>query len=77
MPLSFLLIGIAWEELATVVGPEKAPEMEKMVRGAIAKDGKRFEDLGYKYEFMTYGTDEEMGRLETKLKEEKYDGICM
>jgi hypothetical protein len=30
--------------------------MEKMLCGAIAKDGKRFEDMGYQYEFMTYGT---------------------
>lgn len=30
--------------------------MEKLFCGAIAKDGKRFEDLGYQYQFMTYGT---------------------
>lgn len=77
MTRSFLLIGIAWEELSTVVGEEKAPEFTKMVKDAITKDEARFVDAGLKFEFTTYGTQEKMDRLEAKLEEGKYDGVAM
>lgn len=77
MSLSFLLIGIDWPELAEAVGPEKSEEMTKMVKAGLAKDEARFKVQGLKYEFMTYGTKESMGKLEEKLKNEKYDGVCV
>jgi hypothetical protein len=77
MTLSFLLIGIAWAELAVLVGEDKVEEMTKMVKAGISKDEARFTAAGLQYEFMVYGSDEGMGRLEDKLKESKYDGVCM
>lgn len=77
MPLSFLLIGIAMKELASMVGPEKAAGMAGMIQTAIAKDEARFVAAGLKYELMSVEAGAGMEPLEAKLKENKFDGVCM
>lgn len=77
MPNSFLLIGIAWEEMKGIVGEEKAEETTAAVKGMLKKGEQQFIDAGLDYEFMTYSPNESMERLEQKLKEKNWAGVCM
>jgi hypothetical protein len=77
MSLSFLLIGVAMKELASMVGPEKAPGMAEMIKTALAKDEARFIAAGLKYDFMSFEAGAGMEALEARLRENKFDGVCM
>lgn len=77
MPGSFLLIGIAWDELAGVVGEAEAPEMTKKVKAAIARDTESFKEAGLELDFIAYGTQEPMQRLEEQLRGKEYKGVAM
>jgi hypothetical protein len=77
MVKSFLLIGIAWDQLKEMVGEEAAPKMTEMVKSGIAKDTQAFKDAGLELEFIDYGTEEPMARLEGKLAEKEYKGVAM
>lgn len=77
MTLSFLLIGISWDQYETMVGADKAEEMIARVKAALTRDEEQFKVAELDYQFLDYGPGESMHRLEKVLEEKEWSGVCM
>jgi len=77
MPLSFLLIGIAWDQMERLVGPDRAPAITTQVKAALARGEEEFRQAGLNYRLINFGPEESMDRLEGVLREKKWDGVCV
>lgn len=76
MPLSFLLIGISFDQFP-ILFPQGHEEMESKIRAGLKVTDDLFRGAGLDYEFLEYSPKEDMSRLEGKLKGGKYDGVVM
>ena len=75
--LSFLLIGIAWDQYSSMVPLKKVESTIVGVKQALARDEKSFADAGLFYQFVEYAPGENMERLEKVLGERRWDGVCV
>lgn len=77
MPPCFLLVGLSWDQVTALLGPEKAPAMIESTKQLLAKGEEDFVDAGLEYKMVNYGPEESMDRLEGILGERDWSGVCM
>lgn len=80
MPQSFLLVALAWNNVKLLLGDGQEEREEKLIASVktdLAEGEEKFREAGLEHEIIYYGSEEDMARLESKLAEREWTGVCM